>query len=178
MARISRFKLRDSDRDGFTRREIGMLKDGAWKVGPDEFDLPPLSKRSLGGQGDISASDALIANSFGITQITTIPAGYDNPITYVTAAGGITPSFVHPWMAVSGSLNNVTVTANPRIAAGVEGNRLTLVGAGSTITLPDGLGVALAGSATYVVALSSILCLVYTASNGAARWQETSRTVP
>src|SRR3990167_5963411 len=104
MAQISRFKLRDSARDGFTRKERSLVKDGPWKVGAEELDTPPPSKLPLGGEGDVSAGAALSANDFAVGDLAT-PAAYDNPTHYLTAAGGITVSTAHPWMYVVGSLN-------------------------------------------------------------------------
>ena len=173
MDRISRFKLRDSDRSGFTFKEQSLIKDGTWKVGAGERDTPPPSKLSLGGEGDASLGDALTANSFGVVQITSPPAAYDHPITYITAAGGITPSFVHPWMYVVGSLDTITVTANPQVGVGTEDKQLTLYGVGSSIRLSHGTGLILTGSAPMVLDSGDILTLMY--STGDTAWIETSR---
>ena len=176
MARISRFKKRISDRSGFDYYERSMVKDAPWTVGAEELDAPPLSKRSTGGEGDIAAGELLMANSYGIVQITSTLVAYDNPINYITAAGGITPTFTHPWMYVMGSNANITISADPQIIAGTEGQQLTLVGAGSTITLTDGAGLALAADRPFRVGSNSIITFYYT--SGAAVWQETSRTKP
>ena len=176
MARISRFRKQVSDRSGFDFKAISLVKDGAWKVGGDERDTPPPSKLSLGGEGDVSQGDALVANSFGVVQITSTPAAYDNPVTYLTAAGGITPSFAHPWMFVVGSLENITLTADPKIVAGTEAQQLTLYGVGSTIRIANGTGLALMGSVPYVIGSGSIITFMY--NTGGAVWSETSRTAP
>ncbi len=175
MARLSRFKLRDSDRSGFTFKERELIKDAPWKVGGDERDVPPPSRHSLGGEGDINASGILSGNNYEIGDVVT-PAAYDNPVNYITAAGGIQHSFVHPWMYVAGSNVNVTISANPAITAGREGQQLTLVGAGSIVTLTDGNGVALTGSRPYRIDSGSVIVLMYNTSNNA--WNERSRTVP
>ena len=78
MATISRFQLQDSHRDGFTRKKRSLVKDGAWKVGADELDTPPPSKRPLGGEGDVAQGAALTTNDFEVGDLVT-PAGYDNP---------------------------------------------------------------------------------------------------
>ena len=175
MARISRFKLRDSDRSGFTFKERSLVKDGAWKVGGDELDAPPPSKVSLGGEGDINAGAALTANDFQIGDLAT-PAAYDNPTNYITAAGGIVASRVHPWMYVVGSLSNVSITINPQISAGREGQQLVLVGVGSTVTLSHSTGLNMVGSAPFRVDSGSIIVLMYNTSNNL--WNERSRTRP
>lgn len=173
MARLSRFKKRVSDRSGFDAYEQTLLKDGAWKVRGDEYDVPPPSKQSLGGEGDVAQDAALVANAFGIAQITSIPAAYDNPVNYLTAAGGLTPSFAHPWMYVVGSLENITLATNPQIGAGVEGQVLTLYGVGSTVRITDGTGVALMGDVPMVLGSGDVISFYYT--TGASVWQETSR---
>ena len=145
-------------------------------MGGDELDTPPPSRLTLGGEGDVAQGDALVANSFGVVEITSTPTARDNPINYITAAGGITPSFVHPWMYVVGSLENITLTADPQIVAGTEGQQLTLYGVGSTVRISDGTGVALTGDRPYVIDSGSIITFFYT--SGGAVWNETSRTVP
>ena len=175
MAHVSRFKLRDSDRDGFTRKEQSLVKDAPWKVGPDEYDTAPPSRKSLGGEGDVNKNDILSSNTFEIGDVAT-PSAYDNPVNYITAAGGITPSFVHPWMFVVGSNANVTLSANPQIAAGVEGKKLTVYGVGSTIRIIHGNGVVMVGSQPCVVDSGQLISFLYTASNGTAAWRETSRS--
>ena len=173
MAHLSRYKLRDSDRDGMTRREITLVKDGAFKVAGEEYDTPPPSKLSLGGQGDISQGEALVANSFGITEITSTPLAYSNPITYITAAGGITASFAHPWMYVVGSLENINLTADPQITASVEDRQLTLYGVGSSITLEQGSGLVMAASAPMILDSGDLITFMY--DTGDSVWIETSR---
>lgn len=176
MARISRFKKRISDRSGFDYYERAMVKDKPWTVGAEERDTPPPSRLSLGGEGDVAQGEALVANSFGVAQITSTPAAYDNPVNYITAAGGITPSVSHPWMFVVGSLSNITLTADPQIVAGVEDQQLTLYGVGSTIRIANGTGLALMGSTPYVIGSGSIITFIY--NTGGSAWQETSRTTP
>ena len=172
MAHISRFQLVDSDRDGFTRKKVSLVKDTAWKVGGDEKDVPPPSKRSLGGEGESSVGDALTANDFQIGDLAT-PAAYDNPINYLTAAGGITPSFVHPWMYVVGSLSNITISANPQMVVGVEGKVVTLYGVGSTVRIVHGTGLILTGSAPMVIGSGDVISFMYNTGNAA--WRELSR---
>lgn len=171
MAKISRFKLRDSDRSGFTFTEQSLIKDGTWKVGGDEVDAPPPSRISLGGEGETAQGEAITANSFGVVQVAT--PFYDNPVSYLTAAGGITPSFVHPWMYITGSLTNITISANPQIVAGREAQVLTLYGVGSTVRITNGTGVAVMGSVPLVIGSGDVATFIY--NTGASVWLETSR---
>ena len=174
MPHISRFKLRNSDRDGFTYKEITLLKQGALKVGGVEFDTPPPSRKSLGGEGDVAAGITRSNSDFSSISTTDTPAGFGHPTVYITAAGGITPSYAHPFMYIAGSNSNITVSANPQIVAGQQNDILTLACVGSSITLANGNGVALMGSARFVMDSGSIITLIY--STGGSVWQETSRT--
>lgn len=175
MPRISRFQLQDSDRDGFTRKKISLVKDAPWKVGGEELDAPPPSRKSLGGEGDTNAADIRAGQNFEVGDLAT-PTAYDNPVIAVTAAGGITASTVHPWMYVAGSNTAVAITVNPQISAGRARQQLTLVGAGSAVTLSDQTGLSLAGGRPYRIDSGSIIVLMWDSSN--SLWVERSRTVP
>ena len=174
MAHVSRFKKRRSDRSGFDYLENQLVKDGPYRVGADELDEPPPSKRSLGGEGDIALGDARTVGNFTSSVTPSAqPASVTNPTLYITAAGGITPSFVHPFMQVAGSNANITISANPSVVRGQEGQLLTLYGVGSTITLNHGNGVNLMGSTRCVLDSGAVLTLYYSTSNTV--WNETSR---
>lgn len=160
MPRISRYKRRNSDRSGFTFYDIELVKDGPWKVAGEDYDAPPLSRVPLGGEGDITPGSSTPASA--------------NPTVYLTAAGGITPSFTHPWMMVSGSNGAVTLVANPQIARGREGQMLTLQVVDSSVTLTHGTGVNLMGSlGTVTIRSGGVITLLYT--TGGTVWNETSR---
>lgn len=172
MPHVSRFKKRDSDRSGFTFLERELLKDTPWKVAPEEFDAPPPSKRSLGGEGDVSGSPRVSAtNAFTIAD-TAVPTAVDNPIVYVLAAVGIAPS-THPFMRISGSNGAVNITANPQIVRGQEGQVLTLLCADSSVTLDHGTGLNLLGSGGYAMRSGDISVFMY--HTGGTVWDETSR---
>lgn len=174
MPHISRFKLRTSDRSGFKYYELELVKEGPWKIHPEEFDLPPPSRKPLGGEGDISASDIRSNSDFSNVGLdTATPPSADNPTFYITASGGIAPTRSHPYMRVTGSAANITIAANPKIVSGQESQVLTLLGVGSTITLTNGNGISLMGSIPYVLGLSDTITFMYNTANNA--WNETSR---
>lgn len=52
-----KFLLYNSDRSGFKHFKINLIRDGAFLVHPDEWDMPPPSDESLGGEGDANAVD-------------------------------------------------------------------------------------------------------------------------
>ncbi len=150
-----------------------MVKDLQFKVSPDEFDEPPPSKKSLGGEADVSQGDMRSGADFSSPSTYAVPAGYDNPIVYITAAGGITPVFTHAFMLVSGSNASVTITANPQIAAGQQGQVLSLLCADSSITFSNGTGLALMGSARFIMNSGASITLIY--NTGSTVWWETAR---
>ena len=149
-----------------------MMKDGQLIVLPDEYDAPPPSKKSLGGEGDISAGEARIGADFSSITETDIPTEVSNPVVYVTAAGGITPN-PHPFMRLTGSNNAVTISADPQIVRGRQNQVLTLMGVGSDITIQNGTGLATMASAPFVISSGSVITFMY--QSGGTVWQETSR---
>ena len=175
--RISRYKLKDSDRSGLTGFEISFVKDGPYKVMPEEFDTPPPSKKSLGGEGEVSGEFRPSGNSPDRGTLDT-PSGFDNPTVYLTAAGGVSPSFTHPWMRVTGSNAAITITAQPAITRGREGQILTLQCVDSSFTLTHGSANAinLIGSAGSVTIRSGGAITFYYGTGNLA-WNEASRTV-
>ena len=168
MANRENYRLKLSDRSGFQYLKRELIKDGSSWVGPDEYDEPPPSRLSLGGEGDISRGDY-----FRSSTSTAIDPGNENPTFYITALNGITPNTTHPYMRVTGSNNAITITANPRIAVGREGQVLTLFCTDSSITLANGNGIATMGSRNLRLDSGSVAVFMYNTANNA--WNETSR---
>lgn len=170
MPHVSRFKKRTSDRSGFDFTERELVKEPPWRVHPDEFDTPPPSKRSLGGEGEVSGDPR--ANSAFTIANTAVPIEVENPLVYILAAGGITPS-THPFMRISGSNGTVDITANPQIVPGREGQVLTLLCADSGVRLDHGTGLNMLGSAGYLMGSGEISVFLF--HTGGTVWDETSR---
>jgi hypothetical protein len=126
----------------------------------------------LGGEGEVSG-EGRADSEFTITDINTEP--YPFTVSYITAAGGITPSYRDKWMQIVGSNQAINISANPQIAVGTGGQPLTLECVGSSITLDDGTGLSLWASKSFMMNSGSIINFVYDTS-GAGSWQETSRT--
>ena len=172
MAKRDRFKKRTSDISGFDGYEHEMVKEkGLWMF-PWEKDDPPPSKLSTGGEGDINRGDYFRAS----TAIFTIDAGFENPTFYITAAGGITPTFSYPYMRVTGSNAAITISANPSIVVGREGNVLTLFCTDSSIRINNGNGVSLVGSLPLLMTSGSVAVFFFNSGNNV--WNETSRVSP
>ena len=168
MAKSNRFRKRTSDRSGFDYKEIELVKDKGLLVSEDERDDPPPSKISLGGEGEISQG-----SYFRSSTSTSVDTERENPTFYITAAGGITPNFSHPYMRVTGSNSAVTISANPKIATGSEGKFLTLFCSDSGITITNGDGVATMASVPLVMTSGSVAVFMYNTANNV--WNETSR---
>lgn len=171
MSRSERFRLKLSDRSGFQYKKIELVKDGASWVGPDEYDEPPPSRISLGGEGDISQGVYFNAS-------TSTAIFYENPTFYIDGNSSLSAPNeslpkTNPYMRVSGSNGAVTLSANPAINAGAVGQVLTLFCTDSSITINNGNGVSLMASRPMVMNSGSTISFIYTDSGNA--WQETSR---
>lgn len=174
--RISDYKKRDSDRSGFTELEKNLVSDDGSLVAPEEFDTPPPSKKSLGGEGDVSPGNTRSA----YTDYST-PSENQIRTQYVTAGGGISyeqktyksgEAIGSGFFYVVGSNSAVTISANPQITSAGQGNKLTIECVGSSVTLQDGNGLSLRKIA--VMNSGFILNLIYNATDGL--WYETSRS--
>ena len=99
-------------------------------------------------------------------------AGAPSSDTNITAAGGITVTNLI--MRVQGNGGAIDITADPQIAAGIDGQMVTLFGASdaNTLTLDNGTGLAL--SAQMVLSKLDNITLVY--DSGENVWIETNRT--
>ena len=170
------FRKRDSDRSGMTYKKIQLVKDNGVLVGPEEFDTPPPSDVSLGGEGDISPGDVR-----GNSTTYTTPAGSQIRIQYITSGGGIQYEqksyssgevIGNGYFYIVGSNSAVNVTADPQITRAGHGNKLTLEGIGSSVTLETGSGLSLRNIA--VINSGFILNLIYSATD--SLWYETSRS--
>ena len=171
MSKWNRFRKKTSDRSGFDGLEREMIKEGGVFILPDERDDPPPSKVSLGGEGDISQG-----SYFRSSTSTDIDVSVLNPTFFITAAGGITPDYNHPYMRVSGSNGAVVIASTPQIAIATEGKVLTLFCTDSDITIANGNGVATMASQTLVMQSGSVASFIFT--TGGNCWQETSRVNP
>lgn len=95
-------------------------------------------------------------------------------VASITAEGGITVT--NTVMRIQGDGGAVTVTANPQIAAGVDGEFLIVEGKSdtNTITLVDGNGIHVHGSVT----LFDEDYVIFVYDEGGALWDEIARSSP
>lgn len=175
MAKQKRYKLKDSDRSGFTYKEIELVKDGKILVGPSEFDSPPPSNQSTGGEGDVDRS-GVRANWDTTTAVVT------RPIQYVTAGAGITFPTVpdsqdhddpnNSWIYAAGSTATVDISINPQISAGRQNSIITIQCISNNIILENSNGLVL--RRMFDMDSGAIINLIYSATDNL--WHETSRS--
>lgn len=128
MAKQKRYRLKDSDRSGFTFKEIELVKDGNILVGPGEFDSPPPSRQSTGGEGDMDRS-GIRANW------ESYDAEEERLTQFVTASGGITYQIIpdsqgksdpnNSWIYVAGS--NITFDTATKLLVHFDGSNASTV---------------------------------------------------
>ena len=177
MAIKSRFKKRDSDRSGFTHLERELIRAEGVLVAPDEFDAPPPSKKSLGGEGDISPGDTRVNSDTYTT-----PSDLDIPVYYITAAGGISFSEQifrssgeqtnYGYLRIAGSNGNINISSDPQVSISRHGVQLTLECVGSSIILENSNGLQM--RSMFNMDSGAILNLFYSATENL--WLETSRS--
>ena len=162
MPKISRYLKFTSQRSGFDGMRIGMIKDGSWIVLPEEYDQPPPSKLSLGGEGDIAMGQALSLPF--VISIVTAPYA-DIPTQVLLDTAQINPSTVFPWIRISGSGGSVDLTSDPQMTAGIQGQIQTIQCTSNGVTLDDGTGLDLSAQGTFAMGSGAIITFVYTTAN-------------
>lgn len=96
----------------------------------------------------------------------------------IVAATGLTAAthLIYTNVRIAGSGGAVNITANPQIAAGRDGQEITIQGDSdtNTVTFDDATGLALADAASFVMGKGDILRLTY--DSGDTLWYEISRS--
>jgi len=175
MAKQKRYKLRDSDRSGFTFKEIELVKDGSILVGPGEVDAPPPSRQSTGGEGELDRS-GIRANWDSYAPVE------ERPVQLVTAAGGILFPTVpdsqgktdpnNSWVYVAGVSAITNLTVNPQVSAGRQNSIITIQCVSNNIILENGSGLSL--RRIFNMDSGAIINLIHNATDNL--WYETSRS--
>lgn len=176
MAKTYRFKKRDSDRSGFTHREVELLRDKGSLVSVDEYDTPPPSDKSLGGEGEVSPGDTRNNwDSYSTPSDSQMKTYYLNTASIIPG----TPSMadlnniaMQNWIYICGSADNVVLDSNPQVSNGaLHEQTLIIQCVGSGVTLVDGNGLSLRKG--FQMTSGSILNLIYSKTDNL--WHETSR---
>jgi hypothetical protein len=170
-----RFLKETSDRSGFdnwSRNDEGSfhkkwqsIKQGGLLIEPEEFDMPPPSKKPLGG-ADVSGIPRPNSDT------TDIPPGSDYIVQYLVAASQIQLNDQSPIM-ISGSNSAITLSSNPMIVSAGSNQFISILGVGSSVTIQNGNGVSLTNSKTITIDSGAILNLRY--DQDSTTWYETSR---
>ena len=143
MAKQPKYKLRDSDRSGFTFKEIQLVKDKGSLVGPDEFDMPPPSNKPTGGEGITLNPDARInSTSYAplnsrVTQL----VNSSNGITFLSdsdSQGKFDTN--NQWFYVAGKSLVTDIACNPQISRGYQNAILTVQCVSNRIILENSNG--------------------------------------
>lgn len=123
----------------------------------------------------LPANRAIYEDSASIAEITNLVLT-PSSITNITAGGGITVT--NGQMRVQGSGGAVTITANPQIAAGVDGQIVVVQGQSNTntITISTGTGLHLHSGSTITLRDHDYLTLVY--DSGTSEWEEIASNFP
>jgi len=179
MPKKKRYLLRDSDRSGFTYKEIELVNDKGFLVGGDEFDTPPPSNRLYPGEGDISPGFTRQDSTSYQT-----PSGLGKLTQVVTPAGGISLIFfpdnsnfqirnpISAWEYIVGTANNTVITKNPQLTAGQQNDKVCLECVGSSVVITNARGIQLY-TPVFNMNSGDLLNLIYNATNNL--WYETSR---
>lgn len=153
-------------------RESGKPIDQAGlKVSPLSYDTPPPSKQSLGGEGDISGDPRPDSNPLPASDAFVIPPESRNVIVNVDSSSSIswnTQPIVYLFNTV-----NLTMSVNPQIVPGQQGQLIAAQCVGSSITLKSGSGITFDFVASQLrMSSGGIVTLLYNATD--STWHVTS----
>lgn len=176
--RKKRYLLRDSDRSGFTYKNIELVKDNGFLVGGDEIDAPPPSSRLYPDEGGLSPGDVRSdPTDYSVRTHETLQvlntASTISLNHQVDNAGNYTS--IKSIVYVAGSNAQTILSSNPQIAASHDRDILVVQGAGSAVLLRNGSGLRLY---TSFLTLNSGTLVTFIYDTGGAVWCETSRQAP
>ena len=178
--RKKKYLLRDSDRSGFTHRNIELFNDNGSLVAGDEFDTPPPSNKLYPDEGGVSSGDVRPnSTDYGIQAKDVPQVLYLNTASQITLnhqvdnAGAYT--FNKSMVYVSGSNSAVALSSDPQIVSSSHQDFLTVQGVGSSVILKTGSGLRLYTSILRLDS-GSLVTFIYNATDGL--WCETSRMAP
>ena len=134
-------------------------------------------RASIEVTGDIRASGSVEVGSLLVDGKTVYtPSATRN----IVAGTGVTAAMVAASnvILIQGSGGNVTVTANPAIAAGTDGQIIVLVGVNDsqTVLFTGGTGIRLSANTNFTMGDGDVLEMIYSSAVSVASWIEISRT--
>lgn len=134
------FQPLTSEPNAYTRWSGKPVRDNGLQVAPSEYDTPPPSKRSLGGEGDISG-DPRANSDFATPANAYLTPSESEPVVYAVNSSSSIPWNTDPVVYIVGSNANQVMAVNPQIVAGQNGLVVAFQGVGSTVTITTGNGV-------------------------------------
>ena len=180
-----RFRWYEDDRSGFQygfqpitskpnsySRESGKpIDQTGLKVSPLSYDTPPPSKKSLGGEGDVSGDPRSNSNPGTPSNVYVIPPESVKVIVTVTSSNSINWN-TNPIVYIY-STTNLAMAVNPQFVPGKHGQLIAVECVGSSITLKNGSGLIFDFSATQIrMDSGGIATLFYNATD--STWHVTS----
>jgi hypothetical protein len=176
--RKKKYLLRDSDRSGFTHRNVELFNDNGHLVSSDEFDAPPPSNRLYPDEGGVSFGDVR-SNPTDYSNQTPSTVQYLNTASTISLNHGVDNAGAYTFnksiVYVSGSNETIVLDSDPQISASVQSDILTIQGAGSSVILKNGSGLRLYSNILRLDS-GSLVTFFYDATGGL--WCETSRMAP
>ena len=148
-------------------RESGRpIYDNGVLIAPEEYDTPPPSTKSLGGEGEIGTGARANAESV------TVPPGFSITVIYVNSSNSIAWND-QPVVQIAGNLVAQVMAVNPQIQPGTPAKYIALECVGSSVTLINGSGITFDFNKPRVVMESgSIATIFYNATD--STWHMTS----
>jgi len=171
----SKYKLKDSDRSGFTYKEIDLVKDKGSLVGPDELDMPPPSNKPTGGEGIVLNPDARINSTSyaALNSRTTQLVNSSNGITFLDPSDSQNKfDLNNQWFYVAGVTAITNIVSNPQISAGYQNAVITLQCVSNRIILENSSGLVM--PRLFDMDSGAILNLIFNATDNL--WHEVSRS--
>lgn len=154
--------------NAYTRESGRPIRDNGIQIAPEEFDTPPPSTKSLGGEGEIGTGAR--ANS---TDVNDVPPESVSQVVYVNSSRTISWNN-NPTVYIAGSNANQVMAVNPQITRGTHGLYIAIQGVGSSVTLVNGSGITFdfQGFPNVVLGSGAISTLIYNATD--STWHMTS----
>lgn len=180
-----RYRWYEDDRSGFQygfqpitskpnkySRESGKpITDLGLKVSPLSYDTPPPSKKSLGGEGDVSGSPRDNSNPSPASDVYVIPPESTKVIVTVTSSNSIAWN-TNPIVYLF-TTTNLIMAVNPQFVSGKQGQLIAVQCVGSSITLKSGSGLTFDFTASQIrMDSGGIATLLYNATD--STWHITS----
>lgn len=134
------FRPLTSKPNDYTREAGRPIYDKGVQVAPDEFDTPPPSTKSLGGEGEIGTGARADSNPATASNVYVIPSESVPQIQYLTSTSKISWNYNNTPFYVTGSNQAVTLGANP-LALGPQGTYIAIQGVGFGVTINSGNGI-------------------------------------